>query len=323
MSTTFQEVFSYSFKTKQLYDTIIIYSCLNILGKGSSYHAATATVEQFPIRIFYASTAHKMQGQTIKAGCTVVIHWTKKMQGEEGMGYVMLGRSERLEDIFIVADQDIGHIKCSTIALKESDQMYETYLNNTSNALSISQAFWKIAYLNVRSLRAHIRDVSADERLMSCDIVSFGETWLQPGEKLEIESFEGHFASSGFGKGTASYTKQTLSKDPIILISSSFSVVVCNMIGINIISVYLSKNVDQKDFCAKLSGLLKSDQPSVVFGDFNIEFSSKSYFKTFMLQNDFSEMLENPTHDSGSHIDHLYVSSELKKLKIFSEQLRS
>ena len=39
-----------------------------------------------------------------------------------------------------------------------------------------------------------------------------------------------------------------------------------------------------------------------------------------MLQNDFSEMLENPTHDSGSHIDHLYVSSELKKLKIFSEQ---
>ena len=62
-------------------------------------HAARAKVIQFPLKLFYASTAHKMQGQTIKAGSKVVIHWHKNMTN--GMAYVMLGRCEKLEDIFI------------------------------------------------------------------------------------------------------------------------------------------------------------------------------------------------------------------------------
>ena len=62
-------------------------------------HAARAKVIQFPLKLFYASTAHKMQGQTIKAGSKVVIHWHKNMTN--GMAYVMLGRCEKLEDIYI------------------------------------------------------------------------------------------------------------------------------------------------------------------------------------------------------------------------------
>ena len=62
-------------------------------------HAARAKVIQFPLKLFYASTAHKMQGQTIKAGSKVIIHWHKNMTN--GMAYVMLGRCEKLDDIFI------------------------------------------------------------------------------------------------------------------------------------------------------------------------------------------------------------------------------
>ena len=55
-----------------------------------------------------------MQGQTIKKNSVLVLHWSVRMQ--TGMAYVMLGRSERLQDIFIVKDKfDISIIKTKLI----------------------------------------------------------------------------------------------------------------------------------------------------------------------------------------------------------------
>ena len=50
------------------------------------------------------------QGTTVKAGCNYKIHWCDNMQ--DGMAYVMLGRPERLEDLFISEDYDPSQIKC-------------------------------------------------------------------------------------------------------------------------------------------------------------------------------------------------------------------
>ena len=41
----------------------------------------------------------------------------------KGMAYVMLGRSERLEDLFIAGELDVAQIKCDPNALKESKRL--------------------------------------------------------------------------------------------------------------------------------------------------------------------------------------------------------
>ena len=73
-----------------------------VLSRKGYGHAMRAKIIQFPLKLFYASTAHKMQGQTIKAGSKVIIHWHQNMT--KGMAYVMLGRCERLEDIYIAGN---------------------------------------------------------------------------------------------------------------------------------------------------------------------------------------------------------------------------
>lgn len=70
---------------------------------------------QFPLKLSWASTAHSMQGVTVKKGSKLVIHWHNRFI--EGMAYVMLGRCERLQDIHIRGDFTIDNIKVNSEAL--------------------------------------------------------------------------------------------------------------------------------------------------------------------------------------------------------------
>ena len=56
-------------------------------GKKVYKHALKKKIKQFPIRLSWAITCHKMQGQTNKKGSKLVVHWHPKLQ--DGMAYVM------------------------------------------------------------------------------------------------------------------------------------------------------------------------------------------------------------------------------------------
>ena len=46
---------------------------------------------------------------------------------QKGMAYVMLGRSSRLQDIFIAGELDVSEIKCDPNALEESNRLDEMF----------------------------------------------------------------------------------------------------------------------------------------------------------------------------------------------------
>ena len=152
------------------------------------------------------------------------------------------------------------------------------------------------------------------------DILAFGETWLLENEVEKLEGFQGLFASHGHGKGVGLFTRHKLAKE-----STKFSTEKCSLIqvffqDINIIAIYLSKNCNQEEFCNFLLQLFSLEQPTLVLGDFNISANSDSYIKTFFEKSGFSQIIEHPTHDSGSLIDHIYVNKHLSDRKLECHQ---
>ena len=55
--------------------------------KSGKKHAAKKWVIQFPLRLAWGITVHKIQGQTVPKGSKLVLHWHKKLT--DGMAYVM------------------------------------------------------------------------------------------------------------------------------------------------------------------------------------------------------------------------------------------
>ena len=67
--------------------------------KNYKTHGCRCEVKQFPIKLAWASTAHKVQGITIKKGTNVVIHGHERIP--DGMYYLMLSRAEEMEQVYI------------------------------------------------------------------------------------------------------------------------------------------------------------------------------------------------------------------------------
>ena len=78
---------------------------------------------------------------------------------QDGMAYVMLGRSSRRQDIYITGELDISQIRCNQAALSESHRLLEIFERSEIEAAEKRSKAWKISYLNVRSLNAHQDDV--------------------------------------------------------------------------------------------------------------------------------------------------------------------
>ena len=127
---------------------------------------------------------------------------------QKGMAYVMLGRSSRLQDIFIAGELDVNEIKCDPNALEESNRLDEIFDQSVEQEQERRFQHWKISYLNVRSMKAadgHAKDVAKDNFIMDSDIFGLGETWLEEDQEVQFEGFSGYFANFGSGKGIAGY----------------------------------------------------------------------------------------------------------------------
>ena len=61
----------------------------------------------------------------MKAGSEVNIHWPNARK--YGLVYVMLGRSERLDDIHISGKLDVDKIACDPLALEESKRLEDIF----------------------------------------------------------------------------------------------------------------------------------------------------------------------------------------------------
>ena len=229
-----------------------------------------------------------------------------------------MGRCQSMEDFTIVGEFDVTQIYCSKDAYEAKVELDERALK----CEELEKEFFKdapslIGFLNVQSLRAHQIHLRKEQEFLQCDIFAVAETWLYPGEKIEI-SDASHFLSNGRGKGLASFSKgyskmmETIEKD-------EYSMMKMELDEKFFIFVYISKTAKSSEYIHDIDALLKntSNSPTALIGDVNWHFAQKSHpMKKFMQDNKFEQIIERPTHIRGNIIDHVYINPKMKDLSM-------
>ena len=244
---------------------------------------------------------------------------------QKGMAYVMLGRSERLEDLFIAGELDVAQIKCDPNALKESKRLATIFDLAEKERTKERLNCWKISYLNVRSMKTasgHAEDVAKDNFIMDSDMFGLGETWLEQDQRRNFDEYSGYFANFGNGKGVAGYSKLELVSQPEIFQSESYSAIMFKTAQFHIIFLYLSQNYNKEDIAIILETLIEADVPTAVIGDINEnlnKLSKSTKFEKMMKKKGFNQLIKEPTFDSGSIIDHIYVNHAMADKEVFTQ----
>lgn len=259
------------------------------------------------------------QGQTVKKGSTLVIHWHQKM--DKGMAYVMLGRCENLEDIHIAGDFKPEGIHCSQLALLESQRLEGVFESEQTQEIKMRLMHKKISYLNTRSLCAHLEDINQDLDLIGSDMLGLGETWLAVDQEVQLEGFNGHFASNGNGKGVAAFTKESCSAEVSKVTEEKFSAICVEERDLVVIFLYLSQDFNQQKLFETLTTWMSQRKPTAVLGDVNWNYNLKQHsMKNFMFEHDFCQLIETATHEQGNILDQIWVNSKLQQQGCFTSK---
>ena len=184
------------------------------------------------------------------------------------------GRCESIADLWIAGSFDPSKIKCSELALKESERLTkEAKVAIESSFFAKNYTF--VSFLNARSLRKHQKDIVNDPELMNSAIIGIAETHLHENEEILLHGFEGSFVNGGKGKGVAAFTK--IAVHNIIKINQpSFTAISLELENLRIIFCYMSSKINMEEVNMHLRPvLLEKEKPTIVMGDMNFHFTEK------------------------------------------------
>lgn len=278
-------------------------------GKGKK---SRGSLVQFPLQLAWASTAHKLQGDTIPMGKDLVVHGHKRMP--KSMGYVMLSRCSNVENLYIASSFIFEkHLLCNLKSLKAKEELD---LRDVSK--DYSKMDFDIYYVNARSLKGHFEDIKADMYAMHSKYLAFVETWFPNDDRAKeytLEGYEMMEVSRGDGKGCATYVKETETVKSYLKIKMEFCQVLSfKMSGrdIQLTLVYLSSGAEISEVEHMMRRIKLKANHHIIIGDFNFNSNESNVISNlFSKEMGLNQLIERPTHRDGRTIDHCYVSPKI------------
>ena len=206
------------------------------------------------------------------------------------MVYVMLSRCCSLQQLHILQEMDPDKISVDEKVLKEAKRMWKVSLNNKPEIWANPKVDGlRLASLNVRSLRKHVEDVRTDPHLKHADVLCLLETWLTPEEeeenRYELEGYSSSFfLSQGRGKGMAVFVRKGLKIHDVQHHSSTnLQMLKISLAGLQIISIYRSKEEPFSSVIRHLQNLLNINTPALVIGDVNYCFTEQNDLSRYFI----------------------------------------
>ena len=299
------------------------------------------TRRQFPLTLAWAVTIHKCQGLTLPE--IVVDMCPSKGQFSAGQAYVAFSRVRELCKLHIV-NYTSTQIRVSPNVAKKMARLRKNVLSTMPPFLfnTISTDI-SIIHLNIGGIHRKIPDIQHDDILKLSHIISLNETHLAEHDPLNVQmtnimSDVSVFCCdrNNFGGGVALIVNNKLNPIPITVDPSIelVAVKICTPTEIIIISVYRPPATPICEFTYKMAQIAKqftnmaitliceftykmaqiakqfTNMAICIVGDINEDIaptSDKQCCSTLKVHG-FKQMVTKPTRDSGTLLDHVYVT---------------
>ncbi len=280
------------------------------IGKSIKNHSAMASVLQFPLTLAWAMTAHKMQGQT-------VIHPQKLLADLQSMfgtnmAYVVCSRVQFFEQLYFtrtfkdtkIATCKISKAKCHELSMKA--------INNHPKCWSQETNKLRISMMNIRSLKAHLKDLQADFTLMQSDIICLTETWVSEKSNLagyQINPFKLFAVSKGRGKGAAMYVNENLLTTHQKISTTTMQTIQLQHHEFDLFTTYFENN---SNIIENINIILNEVNPlkkTIIVGDFNTgTLLQRNQLQQSLQKHNFILLLNVPTHEAGNTLDNIAIN---------------
>ena len=261
---------------------------------------------QFPVKLCWAITSHRCQGQTIKKPIIIQADLNEAFQA--AMCYVILSRIMCLAQLFLLPF-DPNKIYCNESAKQEAENIKRRAINKKSTKWESQETNTvKISTLNIRSLKKHFIDLKLDAFLQQSDIICINETWLETDPEEKLTDFHGYFLNIR-SKGIAFYSKVK----PIQvqrLVSANGSIIHASYEAFDLISVYrYADSSSLEAFTREVSDCLNLNKTVIVLGDMNVDLKKHPMNNLTKSLTDigFQQIVLSPTHIMGGILDHVYA----------------
>lgn len=283
--------------------------------------------KQFPLRLAWACTVHKVQGLTVKE-CVVDLNRCFA----HGQAYVALSRVTSVDGLYlnqIDSEKLDKKIHCDP-DIEEGMSAMESYLPVQSHQRKSDQCI-KILYQYIQGLQQHLEDLKHNEDFKDADWICLTETWVGSDSDLtEMEHFEASHikrstsfdASCSLYKelaelqhgGVSVFYRTGILYEEIKQMARNLECIVFKLIHIDtlVAVVYRPQKYIIGKFMEIFSSLINqmeilSDR-LIVIGDFNQDIlTNQKTVLEFMSSKGFNQHIAESTTENGTLIDHVYV----------------
>ena len=286
------------------------------LSKKSSTGSAIAVAFQFPLRLAFASTAHKVQGLTVKKPNNLVVDL--KSVRENAQAYVILSRVQALTQLYILDSLCPHKITACSKAITELERMERIAIN--SNDLSRNL----ILSCNIRSFNKNFCDLQLASSMKFAQVICVQETWIDPRSSsmnvLEPNGWMQHNACIGRGKGATTLFKNGFNfKSDVV--SEKFQMIKIESQELDVINIYRSSDAETSLFVNAMLKLIDPSKRTYIMGDFNLCYVDERSHPIFAALETimFQQLVEKATHIEGRLIDLIFTNVEKENLVVFQQ----
>ncbi len=282
---------------------------------------------QFPLKLAWACTVHKVQGITVDKAVVSL----KKIFAP-GQAYVALSRVRSLSGL-IIQDFEEKAIYCKD-SIKDAIQSMPRFSVKNILCHKVNTQVFSVFLMNVQNLRHHLADLVLHTEHLQPNCIAVTETWLPANISLETVNIDGYtfnsqprslsYSSSNptltelqaqQHGGVGMYTSNNLAYNVVQVPNVNLECLVCNYTTQNILIAVIYRPPSYpislfKENLAKLFDFLEQLGNTVaVVGDFNDNILKSSTICKFITDRGFVQHVKQTTTEKGTLIDHVYVKT--------------